>query len=335
MLNTNDISLSSSMQMYLVKIKRMSAKTEPVPLSLLADSLNISPVSVNEMCRKLDEMALIHYEPYKGASLTSEGDALASRVLRWHRIWEVFLVDKLNLSYKEAHRMADTLEHATNTELANRLEEFLGYPQYTSEGKPIPERGETITSVQTIPLSEVAVGSQATFQRESPEPALADFFKQSGIQNGTTINVLARSKDVTLLEANGKTFQLSTSIAERVKMIEQIPKRSTTEENTKTKARNDGEKKKFEKEKAMKKDLVKTSSLKDLPIGGQAVIVSVKGSGAVKQRMMDMGLVPGSRVKVVRVAPLGDPIEISIKGYHLTLRKNEAKNIFIELTREN
>ncbi len=73
-----------------------------------------------------------------------------------------------------------------------------------------------------------------------------------------------------------------------------------------------------------------TRTLKDLKVGQSGIVVRVAGSGSVKQRMMDMGLVPGSQVAVVRVAPLGDPIEISIKGYNLSLRRSEAKDIYIE-----
>ena len=74
--------------------------------------------------------------------------------------------------------------------------------------------------------------------------------------------------------------------------------------------------------------------MKDLKIGQTGVVVSVKGKGSIKQRMMDMGLVSGSEVKVIRVAPLGDPIEISLKGYNLSLRKSEAQDIVIEINGE-
>ena len=105
--------ISESAQMYLVKIKRLEEEMNPVPLSFLAESLSISPVSVNEMCRKMQEQDLIDYQPYKGASLTPAGDKEALQVLRRHRLWEVFLVDHLRFSFEQAHELADALEHVT------------------------------------------------------------------------------------------------------------------------------------------------------------------------------------------------------------------------------
>ena len=129
--------ISDSVQMYLVKIKRLQEQIRPVPLSFLADSLCISPVSVNEMCRKMQEQNLIEYQPYKGASLTEEGERAAAQVLRHHRLWEVFLVEKLQFSAAEAHEIADELEHATSKELAERLDLFLGNPTVSPDGHSV------------------------------------------------------------------------------------------------------------------------------------------------------------------------------------------------------
>ncbi len=141
-MNTSAIALSNSMQMYLVKIKRLESGSDPVPLSILADSLNISPVSVNEMCRKLDEMDLVRYLPYKGASLTELGDQHACTILRRHRLWEVFLVNELHFKYEKAHELADALEHVTTVDLADRLDDYLGFPRQNPDGKTIPAAAE-------------------------------------------------------------------------------------------------------------------------------------------------------------------------------------------------
>ena len=84
----------------------------------------------------------------------------------------------------------------------------------------------------------------------------------------------------------------------------------------------------------MQEETIEMKTLKDLKIGQTGVVVRVKGKGVIKQRMMDMGLVSGSEVKVIRVAPLGDPIEISLKGYNLSLRKSEAQDIVVEISGE-
>ena len=122
------VELSESMQMYLITIARLRDNGSPVPLSLLADTLSISPVSVNEMCRKLQDQGLVVYQPYKGALLTDVGDERACHILRRHRLWDVFLVDKLGFEYGEAHDIACQLEHATPDAVADRLDHYLDYP---------------------------------------------------------------------------------------------------------------------------------------------------------------------------------------------------------------
>ena len=129
---------SDSVEMYLVTIAMSREDEQPVPLSLLAQELSISPVSVNEMCRKLMERGLVDYRPYEGVTLTSEGSTLACQVLCRRRLWEVFLVEKLGLGVKEAEAMADQLEHATPDRLIERLAAFLEYPTLSPQNQPIP-----------------------------------------------------------------------------------------------------------------------------------------------------------------------------------------------------
>ena len=96
-MNSISPSLSESMEMYLVTIARLRVDSQPVPLSQLAEMLSISPVSVNEMCRKLQDQGFAVYQPYKGVSLTPEGEQRTFYILRRHRLWEVFLVQKSRL----------------------------------------------------------------------------------------------------------------------------------------------------------------------------------------------------------------------------------------------
>ncbi len=71
------------------------------------------------------------------------------------------------------------------------------------------------------------------------------------------------------------------------------------------------------------------SSLANLPIGTQARVIAVNGTGAIARRLMEMGVVPGAQVRVIKTAPLGDPIEVRVRGYHLALRRNEAQTITV------
>jgi len=325
-MNSHESALSNSMQMYLVKIKRMESEVDPVPLSLLAESLQISPVSVNEMCRKLDEMELIRYQPYKGASLSDEGNLQAEKILRRHRLWEVFLVEKLHFDYLTAHQMADDLEHATSKELADQLDEFLGCPKFNPEGKEIPAGDKTGRNIQTMKLSEMRVGSEGYYFSDELDGNIAEFFSDVNLRKGGQLKVLGKTSNQMIILAGDVPIHIDREIAEKIAIAE-------LEINAFNNSR-DISVEKSNKERAMHENITEKKTLKDLKIGQKGVVVSVKGKGSIKQRMMDMGLVSGSEVKVIRVAPLGDPIEVSLKGYHLSLRKSEAKDIVVEISGE-
>jgi len=321
-MNSHKSALSSSIQMYLVKIKRLDNEINPVPLSLLAESLKISPVSVNEMCWKLDEMELIRYQPYKGASLTNEGNLQAEKILRRHRLWEVFLVEKLHFNYPTAHQMADDLEHATSKELADQLDEYLGYPKFNTEGKEIPTGDRTGRNIKTTKLSDLSVGSEGYYFSDELDENVAEFFSSVNLRKGKQLKVLGKTSNQMIILFGAESFHVSREIAEKITVAE-----------SKTNAFNNS-KDTTNKERPMQEKTIETKTLKDLKIGQTGVVVRVKGKGSIKQRMMDMGLVSGSKVSVIRVAPLGDPIEISLKGYNLSLRKSEAQNIMIEISGE-
>ena len=331
MVDLLDKPISDSVQMYLVKLKRLEEKINPVPLSYLADSLSISSVSVNEMCRKMQDQDLIDYQPYKGASLTPEGDREALKILRRHRLWEVFLVEKLHFSYEESHELADILEHATTKELADRLDDFLDNPVVNPEGKEIPSVDGKSKTTESMPLSDLEIGESGVCVLESGENAAQDFLKKSGVKNGTTLKILGRTEDLVLIAVGQSNMNISNELAEQIKII-RIKDDGGHADNDKT-----GNQDKSNERLSMSKEKIASVTkipLEKLAIGQKGTIVSLSGKGQVKQRMMDMGLVPGSKVEIIRVAPLGDPIEINLKGYNLSLRRNEAKSVMVEVAGE-
>lgn len=327
-------SISESVQMYLVKIKRLEDEMNPVPLSYLADSLSISPVSVNEMCRKMQEQNLIDYQPYKGASLTPEGDREALLILRRHRLWEVFLVDHLKFSISQAHEMADALEHATSQELADRLDSFLGNPAVSPEGKDIPAGDGELLQIASYPLFSLTVGQAGYCLLDGVNEGVRDYLAQVGLHQGQEITLVGKTDGLVLLQTGQVHLSLSRQIAETIRVIKQktsnpngnggqiIEERSSIEKEIDVSEQN-------------KLTAISHISLEKLKIGQRGTVVSISGKGPIKQRMMDMGLVPGSQVEVVRVAPLGDPMEIRLKGYNLSVRRNEAKSILIEINTED
>ncbi|MBM3137991.1 MAG: metal-dependent transcriptional regulator [Chloroflexi bacterium] len=320
--------LSSNMEMYLLKLKRLESQAEPVPLSLLAESLGISPVSVNEMCRKLSEMELIEYLPYKGASLTGLGKEYSQRVLRKHQLWEKFLVDHLQLGFDTAHEFADELEHATSDLLAEKLERFLGK---SDENFPCDQKGNNETPFKThklVKLTSVDSGSNVKVVYEGLEKSVESFLRSSGICDQSIFIVEGKNKVQMLLSCNGEFFSLSTNIADQCNVV------WFSTENEVSTYESDFVKKKESMENLMTEGIIVKTNLREMKIGQKAIVLGVRSSGSTRQRMMDMGLVPGSEIEVMRIAPLGDPIEINLKGYHLSLRKSEAKEVEVEIIRE-
>ena len=148
---------SENIQMYLVKLALLGeSSSDPlVNISSLAESLEVQTVSVNQMVHKLDEQGLVEYQPYKGVSLTEKGFQQAMNILRHRRLWEVFLVEKLNFQWDEVHVIAEQLEHIKSDELIIRLDAYLDHPDFDPHGDPIPDVNGTIKPTEKKLLSEL------------------------------------------------------------------------------------------------------------------------------------------------------------------------------------
>ncbi|RLC59850.1 MAG: hypothetical protein DRI80_11935 [Chloroflexota bacterium] len=323
MMKTSTVSLSESVQMYLVTIARLQVDRRPVPLSQLAEALSISPVSVNEMCRKLQEQGLVVYRPYKGASLTPEGERRAYRILRRHRLWEVFLVEKLGFDYDQAHDAACRLEHATPNLLTDRLDAFLGHPTVNPRGEPIPRADGVLPARPLHPLAALSAGQRGHVVRCDVDKAARAFLDERGIRPGASLTVMATAEDSLLVQVGEAHVSLARALAEAVQMEME---ETSPEAAALTPIRSD--------KGAGMQNLPMRVSLHELKVGQRGIVVRVGGQGPVRRRMMDMGLVAGAEVKVVRVAPLGDPVEFEVKGYHLSLRRSEARNVIVEVPAE-
>jgi DtxR family Mn-dependent transcriptional regulator len=327
------------MQMYLVTIVRLKTNGQPLPLSRLADALSISPVSVNEMCRKLQDQGLVIYRPYKGATLTEDGERRALHILRRHRLWEVFLVEKLGFEYHQAHNIACQLEHATPNRLADRLDIFLEHPSVNPEGEPIP-RGDRPSLERILqPLTTLSAGQRGHVVRRDVGDTARTFLDEQGIRPGVTLEVVALAGKSMLVLVGEKHVSLARHLAESVQLdktrteeadrtVGTAPLRLTSSPISTSKVE--------DREEIAEMDTKVEESVRQIPLhklqaGQKGVVVRVGGKGPARRRMMDMGLVPGSDVEVVRVAPLGDPIEFTVKGYSLSLRKSEAKAITVEV----
>lgn len=144
---------------YLKAIYHLSTKGDSVSTNEIAASLNTKAASVTDMLKKLSDKELINYAKYQGVTLTGKGEKVALNIIRKHRLWEYFLVEKLNFKWDEVHDVAEELEHISSKELINRLDDFMGNPKFDPHGDPIPDRHGNLKAHELKPVSSLAVDS--------------------------------------------------------------------------------------------------------------------------------------------------------------------------------
>ncbi len=147
---------------YLKIIHTLSGKDGiEVSTSAIAESTATRAASVTDMLKKLSEKGLINYRKYQGVTLTGLGENLALKVIRKHRLWEAFLVEKLGFGWDEVHEIAEELEHISSEILVERLDAFLDYPQFDPHGDPIPDARGNMPDSEYRKLSELKPGDKA------------------------------------------------------------------------------------------------------------------------------------------------------------------------------
>jgi DtxR family Mn-dependent transcriptional regulator len=168
------------------------------------------------MVQKLADKELVEYVKYQGVTLTEKGMFMALMIVRKHRLWEVFLVDKLDFSWDEVHDVAEQLEHIKSEKLTNKLDEFLGFPTEDPHGDPIPDAKGNIANIDKKLLSEIGIGKKVICVgvKDSSPPFLQYLDKQQ-ISLGSAIEVLAKEDfDHSLnVRVNGKDVSISNKIA--------------------------------------------------------------------------------------------------------------------------
>jgi len=156
--------LTFSEENHLKSIFHLSSNPElGVSTNSIADNLNTKASSVTEMLKKLSDKNLIVYKKYHGAQLTEKGRKTALNIIRKHRLWEVFLVDKLNFKWDEVHEIAEQLEHIQSKKLTNELDKFLNFPTKDPHGDPIPNPAGFIKFTSKLKLSDLNIGETGKF----------------------------------------------------------------------------------------------------------------------------------------------------------------------------
>lgn len=144
---------------YLKAIYRIFETTgDSVSTTAIAEKLQINAASVTDMFKKLGQQKLVIYEKSRGVKPTDKGRKIALQILRKHRLWETFMVEKLKFSWDEVHEVAEQLEHVHSDILIERLDQLLGYPKFDPHGDPIPDKNGKLPMVTSILLAEGKVG---------------------------------------------------------------------------------------------------------------------------------------------------------------------------------
>lgn len=172
-------------------LKLAQNKLEKISPTAIADEMEVNAASVIDMLKKLKEKKWINYDKKNGAELTAEGNRLALNIVRKHRLWEVFLFEKLNYTWDEVHEMAEQLEHIQNKDLADRLDEFLGFPEFDPHGDPIPKANGTFPPLSRVLLADKKIGDQCMVVAiKDTSPAFLQYLKHLAIDLGANISVL-------------------------------------------------------------------------------------------------------------------------------------------------
>ena len=234
-----------------------------------------------------------------GMRLTAEGEARAQDLIRAHRLWERYLVDKEGMSLEAVHAEADRREHDTTAEELGRLDAELEHPAWDPHGHVIPASGRRVPSSIGRPLSEEGTpGSRLRIVSLDDEPAsLLAQLVALGLEPGVDVKVVDRKPGLLHLRIDGDLIPLASAAAHHVSVV--------TAPTLPVK-------------------------LGELPAGSRAQVMEIRGDGRHQRRLLDMGFVPGAGVSVIWKASLGDPVEYGIKGTAVALRREEANTILVE-----
>ena len=150
------MAISFTEENYLKVIHRLSEATqEDISTNAVAEQMQTKAASVTDMLRKLADKGWVNYQKYQGVRLSPTGEKIALSIVRKHRLWELFLVEKMGFNWDEVHDIAEQLEHIESDELVNKLDEYLGFPKTDPHGDPIPNKEGILPELAYSQLSEI------------------------------------------------------------------------------------------------------------------------------------------------------------------------------------
>lgn len=188
----------------------------PISTNAIAEEMETKPSSVTDMARRLAEKQLVNYVKYQGVSLTDKGTKTALSIIRKHRLWEVFLVKKMDFNWDEVHEVAEQLEHIKSEKLIDKLDALLDFPKYDPHGDPIPTKNGEFQERDKQLLSELAVNAKGVCVGvKDTSSSFLRFLDKNEIALGDSIEVLDIEEfdDSYLIKIDGRQLHISNQIA--------------------------------------------------------------------------------------------------------------------------
>jgi len=219
------MAISFTEENYLKTIYHLSQENDgPVSTNAIAESLNTKAASVTDMIKKLSAKEVVSYQKYKGVKVSEKGKKTALQVIRKHRLWETFLVEKLKFNWDEVHEVAEQLEHIKSPLLIERLDEMLGYPKYDPHGDPIPDEDGEFKAKPQVAMKDCEVNHEGIIV--SVKDASAAFLKyvdKIGIYIGAKVKVIDKvefDESLEIMIDNKRTVFISKEVSENIWLSE-------------------------------------------------------------------------------------------------------------------
>ena len=207
--------MTLSEENYLKTIYHLSKDADKgISTNSIAATMDTKASSVTDMLKKLADKDLVIYKKYQGVKLTVHGRLSAARIVRKHRLWEVFLVEKLNFSWDEVHEVAEQLEHVKSDKLIQELDSFLDYPKVDPHGDPIPDEKGNITSFQKVILASFKKGDKGVFVGvKNSSSDFLQYLDKLDLSLGNTLEVMSKEPfDSSMIIKNNKSVITISSI---------------------------------------------------------------------------------------------------------------------------
>lgn len=215
---------SISVEDYIKNIYELEGSEKKVSTTLLAEKLNIAPASVTDMVKKLSEKGFLRHVPYKGVEVTEKGKRSALKIIRKHRLWEMFLVEVLHFSWDEIDEEAEKFEHIMSDKMEEKIDEVLGFPKVDPHGDPIPAKDGTMKHAQYHSLSDVREGAVVRVLRvNDSDPELLQYVSEIGLSLNKKFSVKHRIKfdNSLLIKIGAREVTISSKLSENI-FVEEV-----------------------------------------------------------------------------------------------------------------